>query len=374
MSSSSQVIISKQNLLHNLRQFKKIVKSSQIMSVVKSNAYGHGLIQVAQAIQGETDWFATVNLDEALALRKTGIKKPILVLSYYDLDAVIDAIKHNISLVAYDLKQIKFLDNAAGKLKKKAKIHLKVDVGTSRLGVLKDEMLRFARAASKFSNIEIEGVFAHLAASEEDINFTNEQLSLFDQCLFNLYRAGIEPNITHIACSAAALVFKNSHRNMIRLGIGLYGLWPSEQAEKLALKVYPKFELKPVLSWKTKLIQIKNLKAGTFVGYGKTYKTRRATILAVLPVGYYEGFDRGLSNTGNVLIHGKKCKVLGRVCMNLTMVDVTDVKDVKVGDEAILIGRAEKQELTADQMAKHSGRINYEVVTSINPLIPRILK
>ncbi|OGE74172.1 MAG: alanine racemase [Candidatus Doudnabacteria bacterium RIFCSPLOWO2_02_FULL_42_9] len=374
MSSSSQVVISKQNLLHNLRQFKNITKGSQIMSVVKSNAYGHGIVEVARAIEQTTDWFATVNLDEALVLRKAGIKKPILVLSYYDLDLVGEAIKHNISLIVYDLKQAKVIDQSARKLKKKAKIHLKVDIGTHRLGVLENQIIQFALAVGKFSNIEVEGVFSHLAASEEDIDFTTEQINLFDQILFELYRAGLEPKISHIACSAASLVFKTSHRSAIRLGIGLYGLWPSEQAKRHTLKSYPNFELKAALSWKTKIIQLKKIGAKVYIGYGKSYQTHRTTTLAVLPIGYAEGYDRGLSNIGHVLIGGKRCKILGRVCMNLTMVDVTDVKKVKVGDEVVLIGSQAKEVISADEIAKQIGTINYEVVARINPEISRTIK
>jgi len=345
------------------------------MAVVKSNAYGHGLTATAQpSVEALTDWFATVNLDEALALRKAGVKKPILVLSYYDLDQINDAISKNISLVVYDLKQAKALAQAAKKLKKKAKVQLKVDIGTSRLGMTREQIIPLALEVAKLDNVEIEGVFGHLAASEEDIDFTKEQLNLFEQVLFELYRVGIEPKITHIACTAAALAFKNSHKAAIRLGVGLYGLWPSLEAKKQTLKIYPKFELRAALSWKTKIIQVKELKAGTFVGYGKTYQTHRKTMLAILPVGYNEGYDRGLGNLGHVLISGKRCKVLGRVCMNLIMVDVTDIKNVKVGDEAVLIGRQGKEEITADEIATLLGTINYEVVTRINPTISRILQ
>ncbi len=361
MNSNSEVIISKQNLLHNLRQFKKVANGAKIMTVVKANAYGHGLILTTQAVELLTDWFATVNLDEALLLRKSGIKKPILVLSYYDLLHATEAIKKNISLVVYDLKQAQAVDRAASKLGKKAKIHIKIDTGTSRLGVDIHELLNFTSQIKKFKNLDIEGVFSHLAASEEDLNYTKLQIDLFELALLELSKVGINPKWRHIACTASTMVLKSSRYNMVRIGIGFYGLSPSEKV--------PDIGLKPVLSWYTKIIQIRNLRAGTFVGYGKTYRTKRETKLAVLPVGYYEGYDRGFSNNSFVAINGKRCRVLGRICMNLMMVDVTDIK-AKVGDRVELIGKT----ITADELAKRIGTINYEIVTRINSQIPRILK
>lgn len=334
------------------------------MSVVKSNAYGHGFDLVARTIENETDWFAAVNLSEALRLRKIGIKKPILVVSYYNLEQVLEAVRKNISLVVYDLKQAKAIDKAAAKLGKRAKVHLKIDIGTSRLGVTVDNAMEFAHEVKNFKNISIQGVFSHLAASEEDSKFTIQQLRLFDEAVWELKQIGISPKIVHIACTASTLVFERSHNAAIRLGIGLYGLWPRPKLKTI--------QLKPALSWKTRIIQIKELKAGTFVGYGHTYKTQRKTLLAVLPVGYYEGYDRRLSNVGSVLIRGKRCKVLGRVCMNLIMVDVTGLKKAEVGDEAVLIGRQGVEEITADELASKIGTINYEVVSRINPETPRI--
>lgn len=338
------------------------------MAVVKSNAYGHGVDLVSEAIKDSVDWFATVNLDEALHLRKLGIKKPILVLSYYDLNSVSEAIKQNISLVVYDLKQTQSISKAAKKLKTIANIHLKVDTGTSRLGINPVQVALFIHKILNLPNLKIQGVFSHFAASEEDIEFTKKQNHLFNSAIEELEWRGVHP-IKHIACTAAGIVVPNSQHDLVRLGIGLYGLWPSLEAKKRA-----KFELKPVLSWHTRIIQIKSFSKGSYVGYGMTYQTKRETKLAVLPVGYFDGYDRKLSNSGEVLIAGKRCKLLGRVCMNLIMVDVTDVKKVKVGDEAILIGRQGKEEITADELAKKIGTINYEVVARINSLVERVLR
>ena len=365
---SSQVIINKSALLHNLRAYRRAIGDSKVMAVVKSNAYGHGMIQTAQAIEALTDWFGVASGQEALDLRRQGVKKPILVLSFYDAGEIADLVKHNVSMAVYDLKQAKSISLAAKKLKKTANIHLKVDTGTSRLGIFLKDVADFTHKLLGLSNIKIEGVFSHFAASEENLDYTFQQDRQFDAVLEELEWRGISP-VCHIACTASAIVMPETRHCMVRLGIGLYGLWPSEEARKAA-----KFELKSALSWQTKIIQVKDLPKGANVGYGLTYQTKRPTKLAVLPVGYFDGYDRKLSNLGEVLIGGKRCKVLGRVCMNLIMVDATAVKDVKVGETAILIGKQGEEEITADELAQKIGTINYEVISRINPLIPKVTK
>ncbi len=361
---SSQVLISRSALLHNLRAYRRAIGDTKVMSIVKSNAYGHGIAQVASVIEKETDWFGVASGNEALELRKAGIKKPILVLSFYSEDEISELIKTKVSLAVYDLKQAKLISAAAKKLKKIANVHLKADTGTSRLGIFPNEVAGFADKLLRWPNIKIEGAFSHFAASEENMEFTEKQNHLFNAVIEELEWRGLNP-IKHIACTAAGIVSPTSHHDMVRLGIGLYGLWPSPLAQKKA-----KFELKPVLSWQTHIIQVKQLSKGTFIGYDLTYQTKRATKLAVPPVGYYDGYDRKLSNTGEVLINGKKCKVLGRVCMNLLMADATDVKNVKAGDKVMLVC----DEIPVDELAKKIGTNDYEVVARINPLIPRILK
>ncbi len=360
---SSEVLISKSALIHNLRAYRRAIGGAQIMSVVKSNAYGHGMLEVGKTVEKDTDWFATASGVEAIELRKAGIKKSILVMSFYSDKEILELVKRNISLVVYDLKLARLISAVAKKLKKTATIHLKIDTGASRVGIMPTELARFVDQLVRLPNLKIEGVFSHFAASEEDLEFTKHQNHLFDNVIEELEWRGITP-IRHIACTAAGIVAPGSRHDLVRLGIGLYGLWPSLEAKKQA-----KFELKPALSWQTQVIQVKTLAKGAFVGYGLTYKTKRATKLAVLPVGYYDGYDRKLGNQGEVFIGGKRCKVLGRVCMNLIMVDVTDIKNVKASDRVELIGKT----ITADELAKKIGTINYEVVSRINPLIPRRL-
>ena len=291
--------ISRSALKYNLQQFKKILDPKvQLMVVVKSNAYGHGMVEFARlAVKYGSDWLGVVNLDEALELREQGIRVSVLVLSYYQLDKKLlsQAIRQNISLVAYSLEQLNFLNRVGETAKKKVKVHLKIDTGTSRLGVLVKDALPFVDKATKFKNIKLEGIFSHFAASEENQKFTREQLDSFNKLIERLEKKNVKIPIKHFACSAATLVQSDSHFNLVRIGIAAYGLWPSTLTKRIVKRCYPDFNLKPVLSLYTKIVQLKILPKGTFIGYGCTYRVTRAMRIAILPIGYFEGFDRGLS-------------------------------------------------------------------------------
>jgi alanine racemase len=369
----TEIVINKQALLHNVAQFRKVAGPAKLMAVVKSNAYGHGYFAVATTIEDKVDYFGVAYLAEALALREMKIKKPILVLNYYELDQVEIAVAKNIALVVYDLQQVKAIQKAAEKLKKKAVVHIKVGTGLSRLGVYAKDALSFTKEVIKMPNLVVEGLFSHFAASEDDPGFTMIQLEHFRKIIDELESNGIVIPIKHIACTASALAFPESHFGMIRIGIGIYGMQSYKSIYSKVLKTYPGFGLKRALTWKTKILAVKDLPAGAYVGYGRTYQTTRKTKLAILPVGYHEGYDRGFSNNGEVLINGKRCPVRGRVYMNLMSVDVTKIKDVKTGDTAVLIGEQGKDEIIADELAVKIGTINYEIVTRINPIIPRVL-
>ncbi|HYE22416.1 MAG TPA: alanine racemase [Verrucomicrobiae bacterium] len=362
--------ISKSALLNNIAEYRRIVGRVKLMAIVKSNAYGHGIDTTAEVINENIDWFGVVNGAEAIHLRDLGINKPILVLSYYDEDLILELIRKNISLAVYDTAMVNKIDSAARKLNTKARIHLKVDTGTTRLGVFPVDLVALTEEVKKRSNLELEGLFSHLSSSEDNEEYTNLQLNKFQEVVRNLEQEGYRIPLKHIACTASATAFIESRFDLIRLGIGLYGL-PSYKASTRSKIKKP--NLIPALSWKAKIIQVKKVPKGTYVGYGCTYKTKRQSLIAVLPVGYFEGYDRKLSNSGEVLVSGKKCPVIGRVCMNLLMVDVTKVKDVKVYEEAVLVGKQGQNSMTADDLAKKIGTINYEVVARINPNIQRIL-
>ncbi len=355
---------------HNLRQFKKIAgQNVMIMPVIKANAYGHGLLTVAKICQNNSaaERICVVSIDEALELIKNKLtKKPIMILSFFDRDEkkVSLAVKNNIIFPIYSLENAEFINKIGERLNKKINIHLKIDTGASRLGILPEEALSFVNRLKKYKKLNLEGIWSHFASSEDDFVYTKKQHETFALVCKSLQDKDITIPIRHIACSAATMAYKFSHENALRLGLSLYGLYPTKNN---ALDV----RLKPVLSWYTTIIQVKTLPAGTKVGYGGTYITNRPTKIAILPVGYWDGYDRRLSNRGQVLIKDSYCPIIGRICMNICMVDVTNLK-VKAGDKVILIGKDKTKHISIDNLADWSGSINYEIAARINPLLPRI--
>ncbi|HEX9503187.1 MAG TPA: alanine racemase [Patescibacteria group bacterium] len=373
MSHLNWLEISKAALLHNAKQFKRVLKKAKLMAVVKSNAYGHGSFAASTTLEPAVDLFGTASGSEALALREFGIKKPIVVLNYYALEQVNSLIAKNIALVIYDLKQVQAISKEAKKLKKKASVHIKVGTGLSRLGVLAKDAVEFTKNVRKLPNITVEGLFSHFAASEDDPEYTLIQLKHFQAIIEDLEKNGIQIPIKHIACTASSLAFPQSQFDMVRIGLGIYGMQSYKSIRSEVQKHNPGFNLKPALTWKTEILAVKNLPKGAYIGYGRSYQTKRPTKLAILPVGYFEGYDRGFSNNSEVLVGGQRCPIRGRIYMNLMSVDVTDVKIAKAGDTAVLIGKQGKEEITADELAKRINTINYEIVTRINLIIPRII-
>jgi len=365
------VEIKKLNIQNNLKQFRKIVGPKQIMAIIKANAYGHGMLEIAKlCLSAGADWLGVVNLEEALSLRQLKIKAPIFILSYYPFSSNIkEAISQDIDFPIYTLSQATFLAQEGKKVNKIVNIHLKVDTGASRIGIQPEDVSGFIKKISKFKNLNLRGIFTHYADSEsKDQFYTNQQTKKFQKIVKQE-----QISLAHAACSAAIINNPDTLFNMVRVGIGLYGLCPSENTKKNANRNFS-VNLMPALSWKTRIIQVKSLPAGTPIGYDRTYVTRSKTILAILPVGYADGYDRRLSNCGSVLINGVSCPIRGRVCMNMTMVDASHVAKVKEGDEVVLLGKQGSNIVSADDMAKKIGTINYEVVSRINSSIPRIYK
>jgi len=348
---TSRITISKANFLHNLSQWRRLVGPKvKIMAMVKANAYGHGLAQVAPIVAaGGANWLGVNNLEEGLQLRQLGIKLPTLVLGYVPLQNLIQAVSADLSLAVYNHATVRVLP--AG-----AKVHLKVETGTNRQGVEPQRVPNFINACRR-RKIILEGIYTHFASVEDETGFAKKQLAILAQV--NL------PNVLrHAACSAAALCLPPSHLDMVRIGLGLYGLWSTKPQ---------KINLKPVLSWQTTVAQVKTVSQGETVGYGRTWQACRRSAIAVLPVGYYDGYDRGLSNGGRVLVHGQFAPVIGRICMNMCMVDVTAIPNVRLEDEVVLLGRQGKNQVTAEELAEKCGTINYEIVSRLNPLIPRVV-
>ncbi len=356
---------------YNLAQFRHLIgPNTLLMPVVKANAYGHGLFEVTKICNNSkvVDKICVVNLDEALSLLSIKPKKDLLVISFYDLDEhkLCSSIKHNIILPIYDITQAHLINKVASKLNKKARVHIKLDTGATRIGITPSEISKFILQLKKFKYIKPEGVFSHFASSETDRIYTNNQIDVFNEMIDEIRQGGIEPDIRHAACTAASVLHPNSRDNAVRLGLGMYGLYPDELSKKI-------IKLRPALSWFTTIIQVKSVPAWTKIGYGGTFTTKKATKLAILPIGYWDGYPRALSNKGHVIINGKRCPIRGRICMNLCMVDVTGIKKVKAGDKAMLIGHKNKAVITADDLASWANTINYEIVDRINPLIPRLL-
>lgn len=346
----------------------------KIMAVVKANAYGHGIGEVAKIVSlNGGDWLGVNSLEEGMLLREEGITLPILILGYIPLTKIGEAVKNNLSFVVYNQRTIKKANQEAKKLGQEAKAHLKIETGTNRQGIKIKDVSSFTKFCLKQKNIFLEGIYTHYANIEDtlDPGFAMEQLEVFKKALQLIKEVNIKIPIRHTACSAATILFDKTFFDLVRVGIGLYGLWPSPETKISAQEKKIKIDLHPVLTWKTKVAQIKEVPQGETISYGRTYRTGRKSKIAILPVGYWDGYDRRLSNSGRVLIGSQFAPVVGRVCMNMIMVDVTDIPKVEVEDEVVLLGKQGKNEITAEEIAQKVGTINYEIVTRINPELPR---
>lgn len=380
MSELTWVEVSKDALRKNITQFRKIIGEDTIMCpCVKANAYGHGIVESSKVFleappgtgsSTGADWLGVNAIYEAKALREAGIDAPIYILGYIPLDSLEEAADLNCRLVVYNKETIDEL----GRLDKPVKVHLKAETGNNRQGILTENLVELAKYIQKFEKIKIEGLATHFANIEDttDHSYAELQLQHFNETIKVLEDAGIQIPIKHCANSAATILFPETRFEMVRPGISCYGMWPSNETYvSYAKEVSDGFELTPAFTWKTKIAQIKTVPPGEHIGYGCTYKTTHPTRLAILPVGYYDGYDRGISGA-HVLIHGKRAPVRGRVCMNIIMVEVTDIPEAKLEDDVVLMGRDGDEEISAEQFAQWAGTINYEVTTRVNDRIPRI--
>lgn len=352
--------IDREALLFNFEKFKKMTRSADLMAIVKSNAYGHGLVLVSKYIaeskEGKNIWFGVDSVVEAFRLRKEGIKNPILVLGYTLPLYLKKAAENNISLT---ISNFESLTNLA-RSKRKPKFHIKIESGMYRLGFQLDEIEKLISLFKKYA-LRPEGIFSHFAAAGNEL-YTKKQIRIFNQALEIFKLRKIVPRIVHFAKTEGIVLRPDAHYSLVRLGIGLYGYYPARNQK-----------LKPVMTWKTIVAEVKKVKRGEYIGYDCTEKCGRDSMIAVLPIGYWHGYDRGLSSIGEVLIHGKRAKVMGRVCMDMTMIDVTDIKNVKIGDEVVLLGGQGSDYISADEIGDKIETSSYEVLTRTNPLIKRIL-
>lgn len=373
------VEISKSAVKHNIGVFRKIIgPKTKLMAVVKSNAYGHGLWDFSRlASDFGVDWFGADSLSEALKLREKGIERPILVLGYTRHNRLKEAAQNRVSLTLYDPESLRQWEKQTHKfVGPPLKIHLKIDTGMRRQGIYPDDLFRFLRFVKKTPAVILEGIYTHFA-SAKDITYpfyTQKQLSAFQNACRILESFGFKNVLKHTAATGGTLLYPESRLDLARIGIGLYGLWPSKEAEIQHEQIVGhKISLKPVLTWKTVVAQAKNVKKGDSIGYDLTERARKNIRVAVLPIGYWHGFDRGFSGIGEVLINGEHCRVLGRVSMDMIVVDASVAGKIKAEDEAVLLGRQRKEELRAEELAQKIGTIPYEIITRINPQTPRII-
>ncbi len=364
--------LSKDALFYNIAQLKKAAKESELALVLKSNAYGHGAQAIASLADTHPDvsWLCTAGLKEALSLRSYGIQKPLIALSYLD-ESFEAAITQNIHCSVYTYEDAQHLSAVAQQLGKQAYVHVKVDTGMSRLGVLASEALPFIKALQKLPHLVIYGIFTHLCdTSNSDQSFSQLQLKRFDEVLAALQEAHIYIPCIHAQSSSGLCVLPERSYTLVRAGASVYGIWKSPQHKKL-LQNCTEVDLKPVMTWKTRIIQLKRIPAGSYIGYDRTYKTTRPTVIALAPIGYWEGYPRSLSNKGIVLINNTLAPILGIVSMNLTAFDVTDIPGIQLGDSITLLGN--QSPITAQECAQRAGIITNEIVTHINPEVPRII-
>lgn len=366
--------ISKSAFEHNLSMYKRLLGTAALGAVIKSNAYGHGLLEMGQLCQksSSVDWICVATVREAIALRKKDVKKPILVV-YFIEDDPRAALEHAIELMVCDIETVVMLNQIGIAQKKKFNIHLKVDSGMSRFGFLPHQVLETIYAIKKLDGLNLTGIYSHLAqAANEDQAFNQQQQSVFDKVLDLIEQEKIHIPYKHLTNSAGTTVMSLEKYNLARVGLGIYGWWPSQFVKDETQKKNPWFELKPVLTLKSRIHQIRILGPDSFVGYDRTYKTTRPTKIAVLPIGYYDGYDRRLSSKGITLVNSHYAPVIGIIAMTTLIIDVTDIPNVKPHDEVILMGNYEQ--ITPTQLANVIGSFNArEIITRLNPDLPRII-
>ncbi len=373
--SLTWIEISKKNVLHNVGVFRRLIGDDRILCcAVKANAYGHGLTEISPLmLEAGADWLGVNALFEAIELRDAGIEAPIYIMGYISLDELSDVVDRGLHFVVYNPESLEKLSDVCRELGKPAFTHLKLETGNNRQGVLDEDLEEIAKMYKHDENLRLEGVATHFANVEDttDHSYAEKQLSRFQSMIEKLEGLGLKPKYRHCANSAATMIFPQTHFNFVRTGVSNYGLWPSSETYISALEEGKDIELKPVLTWKTKIAQVKKVPAGSYIGYGCTFKTTHDTRLAVLPVGYYDGYRRKYSNCAYVVLHGKRAPVRGRVAMNMIMVDVTHIPEAKVEDEVILLGADGDERVSAEDLAVCAETINYEITTQINDRLER---
>lgn len=369
-------------LAHNVGQLRSATRpEARLMVAVKADAYGHGAAAVARrALESGADALGVARLPEALELRRVGIQAPILVFGYTPPSQIDTVVAEDLIQTVYDPKTAAAYDEAARRCRGRLRVHLKVDTGMGRLGLLPDrrrcrpdgipavaEAVADVRQIAAMRQLHLEGVFTHFASSDSaDKSYADMQFAHFRDFLDALQQAGVTVAVRHAANSGAIIDLPQTHLDMVRAGISLYGLYPSGEVDR------SRIGLKPVLSLKARIIHLKCVPAGTSISYGMTYTTIRPTMIATVPIGYADGYSRLLSNRGHMLVRGCRAPIVGRVCMDLTMLDVGHIEDAALEDEVVAIGRQGAEEISADEIAALRGTINYEVTAGLTGRVPRV--
>ena len=353
-------------LAHNVHTLRgRLAPGVALLAQVKGNAYGHGLLEVARAHeQLGADWLGVASIDEAARLRDDGITRPILVQTAILPEEAEAALEYDAQPAVCDIDVARALERAAAARRTIACIHLKIDTGMGRLGVWHAEADALVTHVLGLRHVRIAGCFTHFPSAEDDRRFTTAQIATFRQFLQRLRQRVDEPVLGHAANSMGVLGYPASHCDLVRPGLALFGMYPTPRLRRSV-------ELKPALSWRTRIVFVKRVPPGRPISYGQTHRTRRPTLIATLPVGYADGYPRVLSNRSAVLVRGQRAPVVGRVCMDQLMIDVGRIPGVAVGDEAVLIGRQAAEELRAEELAQRAGTIAYEICTNISDRVPR---
>lgn len=370
----SCITLSKSALLHNLSEIRTYLGDrKKIISVVKANGYGHGMEQVVSVIEKHTDAFAIDDVQELIQLRKL-TNKDIYILGHVCKEDIEEILINKGISVVYDKTMLEIINQTAATRNEVAEINIKLDAFLGRQGILMEELPVLLKRLSQLRNVKLRGIYTHFSNIEDtkDVTHAQRQIDQFKKACLLLKEQGYSLIEKHISSTAGILIYDQAEAlcTHVRLGIGLYGLWPSED---LKSQYQSSISLKPVLSWKSCIAQVKEVPAHFPIGYGCTYITKEPTTIAVVPQGYSDGYDRGMSNKGEMLVRGKRCPVLGRVAMNMCVIDVSGIEDVRVEDEVILIGSQGNENISADQVAARSDTISYEVVARISPYIQREL-
>jgi alanine racemase len=356
-------------LAFNYRQIqKRIPKGVKLLAVVKADAYGHGAIPVSLKLEKlGVEYLGVAIPEEGVELRRGGVKAPILVLGGIFGGEVDQIFRFRLTPVVFRRDSLKLLSREAERRRRKVKVHLKVDTGMGRLGVPFNLWSDFLNEVKRSPKIEIEGILSHFSMTDEERDFTQNQWKAFQQAVAIAQEIGISCQYLHVASSATLTAFPDYCARLVRPGIMLYGSYPSPAFQ-------PLISLKPVMTLKTRIHFLKSVPPGTRISYGGTFATKRESLIATLPIGYADGYSRHLSNRGEVLIHGKRAPIVGKVCMDFIMVDVTDIPRVSVGDEVILMGKQGGGQITAEEIAEKINSISYEVLCAIGKRVPRIYK